>query len=189
MAVATAFTAVNMNNWQFYETEEFLIASTQITEYMVGGRTTYYYGVGFAGDEVNGVTGGTLQTVEHYLGGAVQYRVTGLSHSAATVASYLEVDSAGILPFLFSGKDIFTGSASADQLNGYAGNDKINGGLGADKVNGGKGNDTIIWGDGDTINGAAGTDTLKLAVNLDLVSLPNAMIKNIETINMVGGDN
>jgi Ca2+-binding RTX toxin-like protein len=190
MAVATAFTAINMNNWQFHELNQLEIAPTQVTAYEAGfSRTTYYYGFGFGGDVTNGVTSGTVQEIWHYVGEDMeQYRITGLSHSAVTVQGHLENSpSPGFLPFLFSGKDTLTGSASADQLNGYNGNDKINGGLGADKVNGGAGNDTITWGDGDTVNGAAGTDVLKLLINLNLVSLANTKIRNIETIDMRGG--
>jgi Ca2+-binding RTX toxin-like protein len=188
MAVATAFAAINMNNWQFHELNQLIIAPDQVTAYEAGNtRTTYYQGSGFGGDETNGVTSGTVTGIEHNLGDTVQYRITGLSHSAATLSDHLETQSSAFLPFLFSGADILTGSASADQLNGYNGNDKINGGLGADRINGGAGNDTITWGNGDIVNGAAGTDVLKLSIDLNLVSLANTKIKNIETINMVGG--
>jgi Ca2+-binding RTX toxin-like protein len=187
MAVATAFTAINMNNWQFYETNELLIGSTQITQYLADSRTTYFYGSGFGGDGVNGVTSGTLEWLQHFLGEAEQYRVTGLSHDAATLSNLLESQSTGFLPFLFSGTDTLTGSASADQINGYGGNDRINGGLGADRINGGAGNDTITWGTGDTVNGGAGKDILKVsAALLDLTTLANNKIVNVETINLAG---
>lgn len=85
--------------------------------------------------------------------------------------------------------DVITGSSAANVLMGNGGNDVLDGKGGADKINGGAGNDTITWGKGDTINGAGGTDTLKLGVNLNLVSLSNTKITNIEAINMVGGGN
>ena len=91
--------------------------------------------------------------------------------------------------FLMRQGDSISGSAAGDTLAGFGGNDTINGKGGADKINGGAGNDAIIWGDGDTVNGAGGTDTLRLTADLDLVSLLNTRIANIETINMVGSGN
>ena len=193
MAVVTAYTAINMSNWTFYETDTLVIADTQITEYHTVGRTTYYYGSGFTGNESQGVTGGTLNAIHHFLGDVEQYRVTGLSHSAATVSSYLEVDDPGILPFLFSGKDTFVGSAGADRLNGYNGNDTMDGRGGPDRINGGAGNDTLVYGAGDTLNGSSGTlDTLKIKVaNVDLsnnTANPNTRLLNFEQIDMRNGD-
>ena len=189
MAIATANVAINMNNWQFYETTDLQVTSTQITETHGNDmRTTLYLGSGFSGGVETGILSGELHEIYHYLNGSEQWRVMGLTARDATVvASYLENDSPAVLSYLFAGNDTFNGSASADQLNGYNGNDKINGGLGADRINGGAGNDTITWGNGDIVNGAAGTDVLKLSIDLNLVSLANTKIKNIETINMVGG--
>ena len=191
MAVATAYTAINMNNWQFYEnTASLVVQSNQITEYLAGGRTTYYYGSGFVGND-DGITNGILNQIQHFLGDAEQYRVTGLSHSAATVSDYLEIDSSGILPFLFGGDDTFNGSSFADQLNGYNGADRMDGKGGADKINGGAGNDTITWGAGDTVNGSTGNDKVKIkSGNLDLVAMTNqSQITNTESVDMTGTNN
>ncbi len=82
-----------------------------------------------------------------------------------------------------------TGNPLANTLTGNSGKNILDGKGGADKINGGNGNDMLIWGSGDTVNGGAGIDTLKLSVNLNLVSLLNNKILNVETINMTGGGN
>lgn len=211
MAIATTYVAINMNNWQFYEwSQDPTFSSTHITEYLVGGRRSEYYGSGFTIDTNTGdVTGGTLNRTDHFLNGVLQYRVTGLVHSADLVDFYVSNDNPQILPYLFSGNDTFAGSAYADTLNGYAGNDNmmgngggdllnglggndiLNGGAGSDILNGGTGNDTMIWGGAsDSYNGSTGTDILKLlGGNLDLMQVVNTLIKNTETINMTAGGN
>jgi Ca2+-binding RTX toxin-like protein len=83
-----------------------------------------------------------------------------------------------------------TGNAGADVLNGGAGKDTLDGGEGGDRLIGGTGNDTLVWGTGDLINGGAGTDTLQMTSgDLDLATLANDRILNVETINMTGGGN
>ena len=86
------------------------------------------------------------------------------------------------------GNDILNGDAGVDKLNGGTGNDVLDGGAGADNAAGGDGNDTIVWGTGDTANGGIGTDTLKLAISLNLSSsaLTNK-ITDTEIIDMTGG--
>lgn len=208
MAVATAYVAVNMNNWQFYETLDIFGDSNHITETLAGSRRSEYYGSGFAGDDVNGITDGTLTRVEHYLSGALQYQVTGLSHDAVAIYQYLSTDNATVLPYLFGGSDTFNGSAFADSLNGYNGNDSLKGNGGNDILNGGGGNDVLIGGSGaDRLLGGAGNDTLTWDINdpmvdggggnldvlkagsLNLTQIDNAKIKGIEVINMTNGAN
>jgi Ca2+-binding RTX toxin-like protein len=83
-----------------------------------------------------------------------------------------------------------TGNAGADILNGGGGNDTLDGGSGNDRLLGGDGNDSLVWGTGDRIDGGAGTDTLKMTSgNLNLATLANDRILNVETINMTGGGN
>jgi Ca2+-binding RTX toxin-like protein len=83
-----------------------------------------------------------------------------------------------------------TGNAGADILNGGGGNDTLDGGSGNDRLLGGEGNDSLVWGTGDRIDGGAGTDTLKMTSgSLNLASLANDRILNVEAINMTGGGN
>ena len=82
-------------------------------------------------------------------------------------------------------------SAETRDLNivGTSGNDTIVGGSGADTIDAGAGNDKIIFGDGDTIDGGDGTDTLvidnDLILNFD--EIPNS-IDNIEKIELGSGN-
>jgi Ca2+-binding RTX toxin-like protein len=194
MAVATAYTAINMNNWTFYSTASYPIAnSTHIQENASGGSIIHYYGTGFTFSAGGDVTGGTLTRVTQ-TEGLVRYDVTGLSKSAVTVDNYIESANENLLfSFLFSGNDTFNGSGFADQLNGFNGNDTMDGKGGADRIDGGAGNDIIIYGAGDVLNGAAGLlDTLKIKVaNVDLsnnTANPNTRLLNFEQLDMRTGD-
>jgi Ca2+-binding RTX toxin-like protein len=194
MAVATAFTAINMNNWTFFDTLSYPIAgSTHIQELGSGGAVVDYYGTNFTFSAGGDLTGGTLTRVTQ-TEGSIRYDVTGLSRSAVTVDNYIESANEGLLfGYLFAGNDTFNGSASADQLNGYNGNDTMDGKGGADRINGGAGNDTIVYGAGDISNGAAGTlDTLRVKVaNLDLsnnTANPNTRLLNFEQVDLRTGD-
>lgn len=209
MANATAVVAVNMNNWQFYETTGLTVMSTQITETHGNDmRTTLYVGTGFSGSETSGILGGTLQEIYHYLNGAQQWYVTGLmARDVTVVADYQNRESPAVLSYLFAGNDTFNGSAFADGVNGYngsdringnggndtisggAGNDILNGGAGTDRLLGGDGNDTLVWGGaGDLYNGGAGTDMLRITpASLDLTFVSNTRLVNLEQIDLRSG--
>lgn len=76
------------------------------------------------------------------------------------------------------------GGDGQDTITMGSGNDTISGGLGNDLLSGGAGNDRIVYGDGDTIDGGTGFDTLVIEddyLQLDLSTL-DAM--NIEMIHM-----
>lgn len=82
------------------------------------------------------------------------------------------------------------GNAGNDTLSGGGGNDSLNGGAGADSLKGDAGKDVLVWASTDTLDGGAGNDTLKLASGiLNLVSVSNSQIVNVETINMTGANN
>jgi Ca2+-binding RTX toxin-like protein len=86
--------------------------------------------------------------------------------------------------------NVLKGNAGSDTLDGGAGNDTLDGGAAADRLIGGTDNDVLMWGAGDRIDGGAGTDTLKLkAGNLNLLTVSNANLKNIEQIDMTGSNN
>lgn len=209
MAIATANVAVNMNNWQFYETTGLQVTPTQITETHVNMRTTLYLGTGFSGDAETGILSGELHQIYHYLNGVEQWRVTGLmARDATVVGDYLADDSPAVLSYLFAGSDTFNGSASSDQLNGYNGNDKLNGngsndvlnggagndilngGGGTDQLIGGGGKDTLIWDRFDSrVDGGGGSGDILKAGNLDLTTVSNSLIRGIEVVNMTNGAN
>lgn len=89
-----------------------------------------------------------------------------------------------------SGNDVLLGYGGNDTISGGGGNDMLNGGAGADRLLGGAGNDRLVWHDADTtVDGGAGNaDVLCLkSGNLDLISVPDSTILNLEQINMTGG--
>ena len=88
----------------------------------------------------------------------------------------------------------FSGTTGADKLVGSNQDDTIDTRGGADSVNAGAGDDVIkITGtDFLRIDGGSGFDTLELkgnGINLDLTSLGNSKIENIESINLEGNGN
>lgn len=90
-------------------------------------------------------------------------------------------------------KNVLTGNGGNDTLAGGAGNDNLNGGTGADRLLGGSGNDILVWQSSDKkVDGGTGSaDVLKVTSStLNLVGITNqALITNIETIDMNGGGN
>lgn len=84
--------------------------------------------------------------------------------------------------------DRITGSGSANVLDGNRGNDTLDGKGGADVLKGGAGNDLLVWQAADRFDGGAGRDTLKIrSGDLDLTSVPDTKIKNVEQIDLAGG--
>jgi Ca2+-binding RTX toxin-like protein len=82
-----------------------------------------------------------------------------------------------------------TGNALANVLTGNAGKDVLDGKGGADFLKGSAGNDTLVWQAADRFDGGAGTDTLKVnAGNLNLTRIVDAKIRNVEQIDMTGGN-
>jgi Ca2+-binding RTX toxin-like protein len=79
-----------------------------------------------------------------------------------------------------------TGGDGNDRMDGSDGNDTLDGGGGSDRLIGGKGNDVLVWGDGDRLDGGAGTDTMKITTGD--VDLPGELIRNVEIIDLRGGD-
>ena len=97
------------------------------------------------------------------------------------------------------GDDTLRGGADNDRLDGGAsdgedrlfgddGNDRLTGGDGSDNLNGGKGADKLTWDALDAkTDGGANSDTLVLGESLDLTTLLNSLLVNIEKIDMTGG--
>jgi Ca2+-binding RTX toxin-like protein len=89
-----------------------------------------------------------------------------------------------------AGNDTLTGGAAADVLVGGAGNDLLNGGAGADVLIGGAGDDVFLFDPADRrVDGGTGFDTLRVAgtAALDLRSVPRAMLRDIDRIQLTGG--
>ncbi len=84
-----------------------------------------------------------------------------------------------------------TGNGGANILTGNAGNNLLDGKGGTDTLNGMEGNDTLVWSSTDTFDGGAGaSDALKvLGGNLNLTTIANTQILNVELINLTNGNN
>jgi len=90
-------------------------------------------------------------------------------------------------PFV-AGNDRVYGGAGKDTLITAGGNDTLDGGSGSDRLEAGSGNDTLYWQGSDTlVDGGSGADSLRLkSGNIDLTAIGNAVIANVETVNMTG---
>ncbi|HJV53156.1 MAG TPA: hypothetical protein VJ652_16935, partial [Noviherbaspirillum sp.] len=83
------------------------------------------------------------------------------------------------------------GTGGADTITGSAGGDIIDGGAGADRITAGDGNDTIVYDVNDLSvdGGDGGADVLTVgdgATTIDLTLTDDAVIKNIELIDLRG---
>ncbi len=123
--------------------------------------------------------------------GVIDTVISAVNYSIATLqfVENLTLDSSAARATGNALANKLNGNDGNNILNGGAGNDTLDGKVGSDRLIGGTGNDTLVWGAGDTIDGGAGKDKLKVSENLDLVSLSNAALKGIETIDMNGGGN
>jgi Ca2+-binding RTX toxin-like protein len=108
---------------------------------------------------------------------------------------YLASDSDGTdapqSPFV-AGNDRAYGGGGSDRIATGGGSDTLDGGSGDDRLEAGSGNDTLYWQGSDSmVDGGSGTDTLRLkSGNLDLTVIGNAIIQDVETVNLTNaGDN
>ena len=170
MAIATAYTAINMDNWVFWEPTDASLSTSQIIQVnSITGQQQVFTG-NFIVDTLNDdLLGGTLFTETYSVNGITQHTVTGLSHDPISVYNYLVTQNGpGLLSYLFNGADTMNGSPAADVINGYALGDTINGNNGNDVLNGGTGNDTLNGGAGaDVLNGSSGNDSLNGGAGAD----------------------
>ncbi len=89
--------------------------------------------------------------------------------------------------------DLLIGTDADDILVGGRGNDTLRGGRGSDVLYGGAGNDVLSFGVIDRrIDGGGGTDTLAVdtsGITIDLTTIPNNRITDIEIIDLTGTGN
>jgi Ca2+-binding RTX toxin-like protein len=141
---------------------------------MAGGAGNDTYVRNAAGDVVTELAGQGTDTVQSF----VTY----------TLGANLER-----LTLIGAGNVNGTGNALVNIVTGNAGNNTLNGSGGADTLRGLGGNDTIIWDAVDTqVDGGAGTDTLRIngaGQVLNLQSVANDKILNVEVINITGSGN
>jgi Ca2+-binding RTX toxin-like protein len=101
---------------------------------------------------------------------------------------YLASDNDGTdasSPFI-AGNDRVYGGAGNDTLSTGGGNDTLDGGAGDDGLEAGAGNDMLYWQAADSrVDGGSGNDRLRLkSGSLDLTAVDNAVIRDVETVDM-----
>ncbi|MDD9930153.1 MAG: calcium-binding protein, partial [Rhodospirillaceae bacterium] len=99
-----------------------------------------------------------------------------------------------------AGNDIILGAAGDDTIVGGLGNDRLEGGLGNDALVSGPGADRLFGNEGDDrlfiendefflVDGGAGTDTVVFDFTLDLQTVIDTRLQNIESFDLrSGGD-
>jgi len=89
--------------------------------------------------------------------------------------------------------NVIIGNAASNLLEGERGNDTISGGGGSDTLIGGLGDDVLVWDALDAkVNGGDGFDRLLIdgnGVTLDLTAISNALITDVEYIDITGSGN
>ena len=141
---------------------------------MVGGSGNDTYVVDSLADRVEEDSAGGNDTVQSAVSYALKANVENLTLTGAG-----NIDG--------------TGNGLTNMLTGNSGNNVLDGGTGDDSIDGGAGNDTIIYDAADArVDGGAGTDTLLLTgslVALDLTLIPDAVLVNLEQIDITGSGN
>ncbi len=92
---------------------------------------------------------------------------------------------------LVAGDDRAYGGGGNDRIVTGDGRDTLDGGSGDDQLEAGSGNDTLYWQASDSaVDGGSGTDSLRLkSGNLDLTAVGNAIIQDVETVNLTNAGN
>jgi hypothetical protein len=83
------------------------------------------------------------------------------------------------------------GGSSNDTITGGSANNDLNGGGGGDLLLGGGGNDTLLWAKSDRYDGGVGDgDKLRVTIaSIDLTTVADSSIKNVEQIDLTGSGN
>lgn len=122
----------------------------------------------YDGEEVVGITSGSITSIQIVAEGNEVFTASGLSITGKALAAAFDSEStAKFFNLLVSGNDQITGTKYADSFFGGAGKDVLDGGAGRDSLTGGTGADTFVFGTGD------GADTIK---DFDAVGTDHDMI-------------
>jgi hypothetical protein len=154
---------------------------------MAGGLGDDTFLVGAAGDVVNEALGEGTDVVRSAVTHTLDENVENLTLTGGGAINGTGNALANVVNGN-NGVNTLGGGAGNDTLNGSGGNDTLNGNGNSDVLKGGNGNDMLVWDAADLdVDGNAHVDSLKLAVDLNLTTVSNTLIKNIETIDMTGG--
>ncbi len=109
------------------------------------------------------------------------YQIYTSTYNGKTVT--LQVDSVASVTAMTAGATL--GGAAMDVLRGSSATDILNGAGGADVLRGDAGDDVLIFDANDRlIDGGADTDTLRAAGDINLTTLSDEVIQNIEVIDL-----
>jgi Ca2+-binding RTX toxin-like protein len=148
MATLNPYTPFNSDTFSLFE-GDVTTATAEYVRFVAGAQVQELIGSGFVFAGEGDIVSGTLTQTRNWLDGALQYEISGLSHSVPSITSFFDAgDWQGLLNFLFSGSDMINGSGGNDVLNGYGADDTIFGGAGNDLLRGQQGNDLIYGEDG-----------------------------------------
>jgi len=82
--------------------------------------------------------------------------------------------------------NVLEGADGADSLSGSSGDDTLSGGAGSDRLAAGAGDDTILWDSTDSlVSGGGGVDMLRIAGDLDLTTVGNGIVLDIEQLDLI----
>lgn len=131
-------------------------SATNLTYEQANGLILKLSGTGFAFDDNDEATGGTVSKFELFQddGSTIVNRITLSKVSLVTFMDAVgNFDAWGLVSWLLNRNDTLNGSAGEDDQFGGAGDDVLNGKAGGDFMTGGTGKDTYDGGDGfDTLN-------------------------------------
>ena len=160
MATFRASTTIDMDQFYFGIGEVIVADNTTIITDYYGWIDTFRGS--FQYDYYNYVYG-RLDSITESYGDTTYFSISNINRDAYTFSLYYDSDDTlGAFAYVFSGADLFEGSASNDVLNGFRGSDTINGNRGNDLLSGGSENDRLFGGTGtDVLEGAQGDDALR----------------------------
>lgn len=153
------------------------------------------------GDEMRGLAGNDVYTVNHSTDVVIEQANQGEDHVLASVKFTLDANVehltlTGLAAINGTGNDLankITGNAAVNELKGLGGNDTLDGGAGDDNLQGGDGDDTyFVDSAGDVIVekenlGAGGIDTVNSTVSYTLSKdVENLVLLGSGHINAIG---
>ena len=161
-----------------------LVDGTVAQQTILIGTTSGYTIDGKGGNDT--ITGGDgNDTITYYVGDIVDggngdntLLVSGTATVTLTGTSNIDTVQGN------SENNVIVGTSTADTIKGGAGVDTLSGGSGIDALWGEAGNDILIFSAGDTFEGGADSDTLRISTTVTLGNLLSVTLNDVETIDV-----